>query len=128
MEPASCRSDHDVLGDHDRIRGGRDQAAVAADDTALVEDAVINLGAFLNLRVLHDDRILHHSAPGDLDAAEEDGVDDGAFDDAAVADQGVGSLAFAIVAGRHIVADLGVDRLIDREQLYPSSIFRSINE
>ena len=58
MMPAAA-SDHNVLGDHDRIRSRRDQAAVAADDAALVQDAVIDLGAFLNLRVLHDDGILY---------------------------------------------------------------------
>ena len=80
--------DHDVLGDHDRIRGGGDQAAVAADDAALIEDAVVDLGAFLNLRVLHDDGVLDNGALGDLNAAEEDGVDDRAFDLAAVGDEG----------------------------------------
>ena len=78
---------------------------------------MVDLRALLNLRVLHDDGVLHHSALGDLDAAEEDGVDDGALDDAAVGHQGVGALALVVVAGGHVVADLGVDRALRREQL-----------
>ena len=43
---------HNVLGDDDRVSGGRDQAAVAADDALLIRMRWSDLRAFLNLRVL----------------------------------------------------------------------------
>ena len=45
-------SDDDVLGDDDGVRGGRDQPAVAADDALLVQDAVVDLRALLDVRIL----------------------------------------------------------------------------
>ena len=108
---------HNVLGDDNRISGGRDQAAVAADDALLVENAVIDLRAFLNLRVLHDDGVFDDRALGDLHAAEEDGVDDRAFDHAAVGDQRVGAFAVVHIAGRQVIAHLRIHGAVCREEL-----------
>ena len=78
---------------------------------------MVDLRALLNLGVLHDDGVLDDGALGDLHAAEEDRVDDRALDDAAVGHQGVGALALAQVAGGQVVAHLGVDRALRREEL-----------
>ena len=86
------------------------------DDGLLVENAVFQLHAFLNVAVLHDDAVFHMRPLVDLDSAEQHAVLHHAVDDAAVRHHGIEHPRIVHVPGGQLVAHLGVYRLILREQ------------
>ena len=72
--------------------------------------------------ILHQDTVLDHSTLLDLDAAEEHAVLHGAFDDAAVGQNGIHDLGTGDVTGGVIVADLGVDGAALGEQRFQIAV------
>lgn len=110
---------HDILGDDDGICGGRNQAAVAANHTLLIQNAVVNLRAFLNMGILHDDGVFDDRTLGHFDTAEEHRIDHRAFNDTPIGHKRIGALAFLDIARGQIVAHLGINRALGGEELTP---------
>lgn len=75
----------------------------------LICDQVLYACAFFHNRILHQDAVLNLSALGDLHAAEENAVLNLAFNHTAVSRHNILNLSALDIAGRVVVADLGVD-------------------
>ena len=88
----------------------------------LVRDHIFQLCIVLNDGILHDQTILEFCAFSDLDTSKEDTVFHFALDDTAVSYHGIADLGVADIAGRVIIADLGINRSV-AEQLVKIAIF-----
>ena len=92
------------------------------DDGLLVQNAVFQLHAFLNVAVLHDDAVFYAGPLVDLHPAEEHAVLDHTVYDTAVRDHRIDDLRLVQVARGKLVANLGVHRPVIRKQ--PVAHFR----
>ena len=113
-----ARSDGVVLLDVDREALGAGQLFAGGDLHVLIGNDAVQLHVGLDHGILHQDTVLDHSTLLDLDAAEEHAVLHGAFDDAAVGQNGIHDLGTGDVTGGVIVADLGVDGAALGEQRF----------
>ena len=101
-------SDNNVFRNDNRICFGTDQFLIPLNHSLLVKNAVLNIGSFMNLAVLHDNAVFDMRVRSNLYAAEQDAVLNCSLDLTAVCQKRIDGFAVVCVIGWHLVPDFGV--------------------
>ena len=104
---SGIRLDTGVFGDNVRIVLGAFEPTIFGEDDVFVGDDGFESGAFLNVATLHEDGVFDDSTFSDIDAAEDNGVLDGAADLATIGDERIFDVGRVFVLNGDFIFDLG---------------------